>query len=82
MKISVEISKYPLAEDYKPAIKDFIGRLQAHKDVNVVSNTISTQVFGEYVVVMDLLKTEMQRSYAEHGQAIFVCKFMQGDRSP
>ncbi len=31
MELSVEISKYPLADDYIPAIKDFIDRLHAIK---------------------------------------------------
>ena len=29
MELSVEISKYPLANDYIPEIKDFIERLQS-----------------------------------------------------
>jgi hypothetical protein len=36
MQLSVEISKYPLADDYIPAIKDFIDRLQAIEGLSVV----------------------------------------------
>jgi uncharacterized protein YqgV (UPF0045/DUF77 family) len=82
MQLSVEISKYPLADDYIPAIKDFIERLQATEGLSVVGNTMSTQVFGDYDLVMDTLKEEMRRSYQQFGKAIFVCKFIGANLDP
>ncbi len=76
MELSVEISKYPLADDYIPAIKDFIERLHAREGLSVVGNTMSTQVFGDYDIVMDSLKDEIRRSYEQFGKTIFVCKFI------
>jgi len=76
MELSVEISKYPLADDYIPAIKDFIERLEKVNGLSVVGNTMSTQVFGDYDLVMDTLKNEMRYSYDQFGKAIFVCKFI------
>ena len=76
MKLSVEISKYPLADDYIPAIKSFIDRLQNTSGLSVVGNTMSTQVFGDYDLVMDTLKNEIRYSYEKYGKAIFVCKFI------
>jgi len=82
MELSVEISKYPLADDYIPAIKDFIDRLQAIEGLSVVGNTMSTQVFGDYDLVMDTLKEEIRRSYEQFGKAIFVCKFIGANLDP
>ncbi|OUS40408.1 hypothetical protein A9R00_06185 [Oleispira antarctica] len=76
MELSVEISKYPLADDYIPAIKDFIDRLNKINGLSLVGNTMSTQVFGDYDLVMDTLKNEMRYSYEQFGKAIFVCKFI------
>ena len=76
MKISVEISKYPLVDEYIPAIKSFIERVNQVEGLNVVTNTMSTQIFGEHELVMDTLKIEMQRSWQQYGKAIFVCKFL------
>ena len=76
MELSVEISKYPLADDYIPAIKNFIERLQKINGLSVVGNTMSTQVFGDYDLVMDTLKNEIRYSYEQYGKAIFVCKFI------
>ncbi|WP_430460808.1 YkoF family thiamine/hydroxymethylpyrimidine-binding protein [Thalassolituus sp. LLYu03] len=82
MEISVEISKYPLADDYIPYIKDFIDRLNAVDGISVVTNTMSTQVFGDYDLVMDTLKTEIKRSWETFGRSIFVCKFIGRNLDP
>lgn len=82
MKLSVEISKYPLNQDYIPFIKDFIDRLNAHEGLKVITNTMSTQIFGEYDLVMNVLNQEIKKSYETFGKAIFVCKFINGDLSP
>ena len=82
MELSVEISKYPLADDYIPAIKNFIDRLHAIEGLSVVVNTMSTQVFGDYDLVMDALKEEIHRSYEQFGKVIFVCKFICANLDP
>jgi len=82
MKASLEISLYPLNEEYKPAIRAFIKRLDEHKDVDVIPNTMSTQVFGELDDIMPVLHKEIEKSWKEYGRSIFVCKFLKGDRRP
>lgn len=82
MKLSVEISMYPLKDEFIPAIQHFIDRLNTHPGLQVITNTMSTQVFGDYDVVMDVIKKEIRLSYEQFGRAIFVCKFIDGDLSP
>ncbi len=82
MEISVEISKYPLADDYIPAIKSFIDRLNQVEGLTIVTNTMSTQVFGDYGLVMDTLKEEMRLSWEQFGKSIFVCKFIGSNLDP
>ncbi len=82
MKASLEISLYPLNEEYKPAIRDFIKRLDKHDKVDVFPNTMSTQVFGELDDIMPVLHEEIEKSWKEHGRSVFVCKFLKGDRRP
>ncbi|MCH7742914.1 MAG: hypothetical protein IIB71_09680 [Proteobacteria bacterium] len=79
MKTSVDISLYPLSEDYLPAIKEFIERLQQQPDVNVIRNDLSTQIYGDYDIVMDLLKVEIRNSWDKYGKGIFVVKFLLDD---
>jgi len=79
MKVSVDISLYPLADDYIPAIQEFIDRVQTYPDVAVVRNDLSTQIYGDYDVVTDILKTEIRLSWEKYGKSIFVVKYLQDD---
>lgn len=82
MQLSVEVSLYPLKDEYVPTVVEFIERLRQYDGLRVIGNTMSTQVFGEYDLVTDVLREEMRRSFATQGRAIFVCKFIDGDLSP
>lgn len=82
MRLSVEISKYPLADNYIPAIKDFIERLNRYPELTVLTNTMSTQVFGDYDVLMQALQTEMKSSFSQFGTQVLVCKFINADLTP
>jgi len=76
--IGVEISLYPLAADFAPVIHDFIARLGADVRFRVVSNSMSTQVFGPYDEVMDALRRELRATFTgletTSGKAVFVMK--------
>ena len=78
MKITVEISNYPLSEEYIPKIKDFIMRCNQHEEVVVKTNATSTHLLGEYDVVMNLLNQEIKASFEQFGKAIFVIKIING----
>ncbi len=82
MDISVEISHYPLKDDYIPHIEAFIADLNTLENVTVITNTLSTQVFGDMDVIMPKLHQAMAEAFKAHGHAIFVCKFLHGDLSP
>lgn len=82
MNLSIEISKYPLNADYIPAIQDFIDRLNKHKTLTVLTNTMSTQVFGEYDDVMKAIKNEMKTSFEKDLKQVMVMKFINSDLRP
>ena len=79
MKASVDISLYPLADEYIPAIKEFIERVQRYPEVAVVRNDLSTQLYGNYELIMDLLKVEVRLSWEKYGKSIFVIKLLGDD---
>ena len=76
----MEISLYPLAERFAPAIHDFIARLAAAGDLKVVSSSLSTQVFGEYERVFETLHRELRATLEDRGsqggKAVFVLKVL------
>jgi uncharacterized protein YqgV (UPF0045/DUF77 family) len=80
MRLVAEISLYPLNEEYIEPIKDFIERVNQYEGLEVKTGMTSTTVGGDFQHVMDVLSKEMQVSYDQIGQAIFVCKFLNGDK--
>jgi uncharacterized protein YqgV (UPF0045/DUF77 family) len=76
MDIGVELSLYPLHQQFIPPIRDFINRLNSDQRLRVVTNSMSTQVFGDYDVVMPLLVRELRATLASNDKAVFVMKVL------
>jgi len=81
MFLSVQLSCYPLKDDYKQPIWDLIERLKK-TNLEVVSGRMSTEIFGEYDEVMSVLSDTMKWSFETYGKSVFVAKIMAGDRRP
>lgn len=80
MDIAVEISLYPLREDFTPQIKEFLARLGREPQLRIVTNSMSTQVYGAYELVMQVLTRELHTTFATLGdasrRAVFVMKVL------
>lgn len=74
MDIGVEISLYPLDADFIPPIQDFIDRLNTHAGLKIVTNSLSTQVFGPYERVWAALQAEIRPTFEGNAKAVFVMK--------
>jgi uncharacterized protein YqgV (UPF0045/DUF77 family) len=81
MRVAVEISLYPLTADYIPPIKDFIERLNTYPDLQVLTNSMSTQVVGEHDRVFAALSKETKTTFSEGGRRVFVMKVLGGEPS-
>lgn len=79
MKLSLEISMYPLNKDYKTIILDFIKRLNRHEGITIITNNMSTQVSGEFDVVMGAYTTELKASFEKQEEIMVVSKFFNAD---
>ncbi len=81
MFLSVQLSYYPLKDDYKPPIRDLIARLE-QTGLEVYAGRMSTEIFGDYDEVMKVLSDTMKWSFETYGKSVFVAKIMEGDRRP
>ena len=79
MQISVDISLYPLQEEFIPPISSFIERLAQYEELELVRNAMSTQVFGPYQRVLEIIAAEMQKTHRQTPKASFVIKALAGD---
>ena len=76
MKVAVDISLYPLDQDFIPPIKDVIARLNAHDTLEVTTNPMSTQVRGEFGEVMQALTDEIGITFEALPKAVFAIKIL------
>ncbi len=76
MEVAVDISLYPLDADFIPPIKDVIERLNRYPDISVSTNPMSTQLRGDFDVVMDALKAEIGRSFEALPKAVFAIRIL------
>jgi len=81
MQVSIDISLYPLAQQqYKDLIWQFIKNLNANEKVKVVSNGMSTQVFGDYDETLDFVMNEIKAVHQQTESAVFILKMMPTNR--
>ena len=76
MKLTAELSVYPLREDYKVAVLGFIDELLQDQQVVAVTNSMSTQVSGEDEAVFKAIQTALKASYERFGRQVLVAKFI------
>ena len=74
MTCSVEISMYPLTNAYGTPIIKFIEKLRDYPELQVVPNAMSTQVFGEYDALMNILQKEMKMVFEGKQEVVMVFK--------
>jgi uncharacterized protein YqgV (UPF0045/DUF77 family) len=78
MRTAIEISLYPLDTDYIPPIKAFIERLNTYPEIQVVTNSMSTQISGDHQRLFEILGKETATTFGEAGRRVFVMKVLGG----
>lgn len=75
MQTSVELSYYPLNQEYVGPIRKFIDKLNSNDKLIVKTNGMSTQIFGEYDDIMETLQNEIKESF-RNPHSVFVLKII------
>lgn len=79
MKITVEVSMYPLREDYEQQVLNFISKIERIKGLTFSVNALSTQIQGDQKIVMDAVNNAITEIYSSGIRASFVMKILPGD---
>lgn len=80
MKVSVDISLYPLNKEYSKPITEFIEELR-NSEFKVIENNLSTQIYGDYDKIMPFLNSKIKDVFFDDNLYVFVLKIIKGDRS-
>jgi uncharacterized protein YqgV (UPF0045/DUF77 family) len=76
MKLTAELSLYPLREEFKITVHAFIEKLLEGQDVVAVTNSMSTQLSGEDEAVFAAIQHALRASQAQFGRQVLVAKFI------
>jgi uncharacterized protein YqgV (UPF0045/DUF77 family) len=78
MKLTVEISMYPLAANYLEPIRAFIAQLNSYEGIQVSTYPTATVLVGDHDVVMEAFRHALRWSQETFGMCVFVSKFITG----
>lgn len=81
LTVSLEVSMYPLRDEYLPSIDRFLEILHNTEGLKVKTNVMSTQVFGEYDLAFNTVQNAIKEIYSQGGQFPYVIKVLNGDVS-
>lgn len=79
MTTTIEISMYPLTNDYPSHVIQFLGNLKQLPDVDISTNGMSTILIGNYTSIWNQLGVLIEEEMAK-GYSLFVMKVAPGRR--
>ena len=79
MKISVELTLSPLQDNFEEPIMSFIKKLRA-SDFELKENPLSTQIYGDYDEVMQVLINEIKGAFELIENGLLHMKIVKSDR--
>lgn len=81
MKATAELSLYPLDSNYESIVVSFIKDLRSEASLEVVSNGMSTRIFGTFENILDAVKHHLSNILKEH-PTVLVMKLTTGHLRP
>ena len=76
MELSAELSLYPLTGDVDTSVLTFIEDLHESGEISVVTNTMSTQISGDWDAVMSAVNIALKRSSQRIDRQVLVVKYL------
>ena len=76
MRVTAELSLYPLAGDVEAPVWAFIEHIIGSNRCSVATNSMSTQITGESAHVFDSVRQALETSYEAFGRQVLVAKFI------
>ncbi len=80
MKVSVELTLSPLQDDFEAPVIAFIKKLR-DSGFKVMENPLSTQVYGEYDLLMPMLQEAVKEALLSTQNGLLFIKIVKSDRS-
>ena len=79
MHVSIDVSLYPLKEKFIPPIDDFISDLKKYDNLEMLTNSMRTQLFGSFDDLMSVLKIEIEKTFKKEINSVLNLKIVNGE---
>lgn len=79
MTATIEISFYPMQDDYPEVVLSFLEKLKALANVEIQTNGMSTILIGSFDTLWNQLGVLIKNEFASHA-SLFVMKVAAGRR--
>ena len=76
MRITAELSLYPLAGEVETPVWAFIEHMIANNTCSVATNSMSTHITGDSADVFRCVQEALESSYEAFGRQVLVAKFI------
>jgi uncharacterized protein YqgV (UPF0045/DUF77 family) len=80
MEVSIELTMSPLQDDFERHIIDFIKVLRSSQ-FTVLENPLSTQIYGEYALLMPFLTKAIEDSLTHQDAVLIYMKLVKSNRA-
>jgi len=76
VKLSIELTAYPLEDKYLPVIEKFIEHLRGYENIKLEVYPTCSVLFGDHDDVIDALSLSIKWSVENKNKIVFVSKFL------
>ena len=76
VKLSIELTAYPLEDKYLPVIEKFIEHLRSYENIKLEVYPTCSVLFGDHDDVIDALSLSIKWSVENKNKIVFVSKFL------
>lgn len=76
MNLTAELTFYPFQDSFLPPIKTTIEHIKSFNGIQSQTFPTATVVYGDYDLVMEMIKDTVAWSYREFGGCVFIVKFL------
>ena len=76
MNLSIELTAYPLEDEYLPVVEKYIKHLRSYKNIKIEVFPTCSVIFGKHDDVIEVLSSSIKWSVKQKNKIVFLSKFL------
>ena len=76
MNLSIELTAYPLEDEYLPVVEKYIKHLRSYKNIKIEVFPTCSVIFGKHDDVIDVLSSSIKWIVKQKNKVVFLSKFL------